>query len=290
MKAALRILQFHTGFSMLLIALLSGCGQDTEPDKQQTPDSVSTLPAMDSFRVTPNGLRYVHHEDKSGPHPQKGDIVRMDMLLRTADRHLMNTFVGEKNYFMTVKEPAFKGDIVEILPQLSEGDSVTAKTLATYLYQGRVPPQIGQYDTVYTHIKILGFFNEREALLNHITRQGHRVDTLQTGLYRTFFQRGQGKAIAKGDSVVMQYTGSLLNGTVFNTSRNKAKPLAFTYGKKDLLKGLSMGLKGLKPGAHVKLFMTSDYGYGKGGARPIIVPFSPLIYDIKVMKVMSKPA
>ncbi len=275
---------------LLLSSLFPACHFNNDTESNGKADSVNSFPSDDALKKTANGLSYIIHEKHEGPSPENGEVVKMDMLIQTRERDLMNTFVGDKNYFMVVKEPAFRGDIVEILPSLSEGDSVTAKTLASYLYQGRVPPQIGRYDTVYTHFKILGFFNEEEELQKYIQKKGHEVDTLEKGLYRAFFENGQGDSISEGDSVVMEFTGRLLSGKVFNTSANKSEPLAFTYGQKDLIKGLEMGVKGLKPGAHVKIFMTSEYGYGKEGARPHILPYSPLIYDIKVLKVMQTPS
>ncbi len=284
-------MKFHflIGFGLGFFLLIGGCGDDVTEKASNNSDTLKALPSEDSFKVTDNGLRFVLHQNKSGPTPGKGDVVRMDMLVRTKDRHLMNTFVGEKDYYMVVKNPTFKGDIVEILPDLSKGDSVTTKTLASYLYQGRVPPQIGRTDTVYTHFKIQGFFNEKKQLLGYINRKGHNIDTMENGLYRTFFEKGRGNPINNGDSVIMEFTGKLLDGTVFNTTTNKPEPMMFTYGEKDLLEGLKKGIKGLKPGAHIKLFMISDFGYGKEGARPLIVPYSPLVYDIKIVKVMEPP-
>lgn len=275
---------------LLIVFLFTACDINNGGESNGKTDSLNSLPSEGALKKTDNGLAYIIHESHEGPTPEKEDVVKMDMLIETKQRDLMNTFVGDKNYFMTVKEPAFRGDVVEILPRLSEGDSVTVKTLASYLYQGRVPPQIDRYDTVYTHFKIQDFFNEVEELQAHIQKQGHRVDTLEKGLYRTFFKKGQGNSISDGDSVIMEFTGQLLSGQVFNTSANKSEPLVFTYGKKDLIKGLEIGLKGLKPGAHIKVFMISDYGYGNEGAQPHILPYSPLIYDIKVLRVMQQPA
>ena len=286
MKRFLKVLAGYlviTGF-----ILITGCGDKQKGENGTTGNDTLALPAMDSFRTTGKGLKYIIHVNKPGPSIKVGDVIRMDMLIRTKERHLMNTFVQEKDYYEEVKEPSFPGDIAELYPLLSEGDSVTTKILASKLYKGRVPMQIDYYDTVYTHIKVKGFFNEKKQLLSYIREKGHAVDTLEDGLYRTFFKQGYGNAIAEGDSVVIHLTGHLLDGSLFQQT-DKNNPMAFTYGKKNLLEGLKKGLNSLKEGAEVKLFMTSDYGYGDAGARPHILPFSPLIYEINIIEVIEKP-
>lgn len=266
---------------------LVSCSNPEKKDKKGTKIDSTGSKAL-SFQETPNGLKYHFHSSHDGPSPDSGDVVRLEILLETPARDLMNTFVKPEDYYEEVKPPAFKGDMVEILPEVSKGDSLTLRMPAAQLYKGRVPPQIGYYDTVFTRLKVLHFFNENEELLNYIADKNYKVDTLEKGLYQATMEKGTGHRIGKGDSVVLDLVGYLMDGQPFQRTRD-GKPMTFNYGEKDLLKGLKIGLKGLKPGAHVRLFMTSDYGYGEKGARPYIIPFSPLIYDLKVKKVIPPP-
>lgn len=284
-----------TGFKLscwmaLLLVCSYGCDQsqpegDQKKANKTVNDGLTALP----FKETPNGLQYHFHERHEGPRPDSGDVVRMEILLKTPERDLINTFIKSEDYYEQVKPPKFKGDMVEILPRVSKGDSLTLRMPAAQLYKGRVPPSIGYYDTVYTRVKVINFFNENTELLNYIADKNYQVDTLQKGLYRSMIEEGRGQGIGKGDSVVLDLLGYLMDGQPFQRTSDD-QPMTFTYGEKDLLKGLKIGLKGLRPGAHVRLFMTSDYGYGQKGARPYIIPFSSLIYDIRVKKVISNPA
>jgi FKBP-type peptidyl-prolyl cis-trans isomerase len=282
---------FNRGLVLLIcFSFLFSCGNpDAEKKDEERTESDTTGLAALPFQETPNGLKYHFHSRHDGPSPDSGDVVRLEILLETPDRDLMNTFVKPEDYYEQVKPPAFKGDMVEILPKVSKGDSLTLRMPASQLYKGRVPPQIGYYDTVFTRLKVINFFNEKEELLAYIADKNYEVDTLQQGLYQTTMEKGTGNRIGKGDSVVLDLVGYLMDGQPFQRTRED-EPMTFTYGEKDLLKGLKIGLKGLKPDAHVRLFMTSDYGYGEKGARPYIIPFSPLIYDLKVKKVIPSQA
>lgn len=272
-------------FFLLLIGITACRGAGTNEDKEAEKAKSSGNPP--SFKETANGLGYHFHTKNQGETPDSGDVVRLDILLETPERDLMNTFVKDENYYEEVKPPGFKGDMVEILPRVHEGDSLTLQMPASQLYKGRVPPQIDYYDTVYTHVKVLNFFNEKEELLTYIADREYRVDTLSDGLYRTIMDKGVGPGIDKGDSVVLDLTGYLMDGQPFQRT-SPEDPMAFTYGEKDLIDGLKKGLNGLPEGSHIRLFMTSDYGYGKAGARPYIIPYASLIYDIKVKQVITQ--
>ena len=284
----------HVGLSVLLAMAafasgMTGCDQSGQTRQQQTDSSEKQGLEPLPFKTTPNGLQYHFHKKHDGPSPDSGDVVRLEILLETPDRDLINTFIKPEDYYEEVQPPAFKGDMAEILPKVSKGDSLTLRMPASQLYRGRVPPRIGYYDTVYTRVKVINFFNENKELIGYIARKNYQVDTLRKGLYRSRMASGTGNAIGEGDSVVLDLVGYLMDGQPFQRTTDD-NPMTFTYGQKDLIKGLKLGLKGLRPGAHVRLFMTSDYGYGKKGARPYIIPFSSLIYDLKVRKVISQPA
>lgn len=270
--------------------LLMGCGNDgSEESDQGKADTMQRHSGLD-YDTTERGLLYKKYTDLNGPTPEKGDVVRTDILVRTKDRHLMNTFVDDKNYFFEVEPPQFKGDVAELLPRLTEGDSVIAKSEAQYVYRGRVPPQIGRYDTVYTTLKIREFFNEKTALLEYIDAVDGRVDTIEEGLYVNFVEKGNGPRIKEGDSVVMKLKGHLLDGTVFRNTREEKRDYGFVYGKQNLLPGIDSVVRISREGTQAKVFMVSEYGYGHGGARPLILPFSPLIYNLKVVEVIKQPA
>lgn len=277
-----------TAYWLCLVTLLfcSACQQDSSSDAggNTSADSSGLKPL--SFQETENGLQYHFHTQQEGPTPDSGDVVRLDILLETPNRDLMNTFVKKENYYEQVKPPSFKGDMVEILPQVSRGDSLTLRMPAPQLYKGRVPPQIDYYDTVYTRVKVLNFFSEKEELLTYIKDRDYVVDTLKNGLYRTVMEHGAGPRIRTGDSVVLDLVGYLMDGQPFQRT-SADEPMTFTYGEKDLIKGLQIGLNSLAEGTHIRLFMTSDFGYGKKGARPYIIPYSSLIYDIKVKQVIK---
>ena len=69
-----------------------------------------------------------------------------------------------------------------------------------------------------------------------------------------------------GDLVSVDYTGTLQDGTVFDSSRPAGKPLQFRLGGSQVIKGFERGIVGMKPGGVRRVTIPPDLGYGKGRA------------------------
>jgi peptidylprolyl isomerase len=113
---------------------------------------------------------------------------------------------------------------------------------------------------------------------------------LSDDLYVTDVTVGTGKTIASGDSVTVNYTGWLKDGTQFDTSVGKA-PFAFKIGRSEVIGGWDQGLIGVKAGGTRRLVIGSFLGYGATGAgcAPFqtpqckVPPGATLIFDVTVV-------
>ena len=84
----------------------------------------------------------------------------------------------------------------------------------------------------------------------------------------------------------MQYTGSLTNGKIFDSSRNPGRSaFQFTLGAGQVIKGWDEGLKGVCVGEKLKLTIPSDLGYGARGYPPVIPGGATLIFDVEVVNI-----
>eukprot|EP00095_Tigriopus_kingsejongensis_P010641 maker-scaffold841_size89765-snap-gene-0.14 protein:Tk10641 transcript:maker-scaffold841_size89765-snap-gene-0.14-mRNA-1 annotation:"hypothetical protein CAPTEDRAFT_149447" len=92
----------------------------------------------------------------------------------------------------------------------------------------------------------------------------------------------------KGDTLKMHYTGSLEDGTEFDSSIPRGEPLSFTLGSGQVIKGWDKGLLGMCEGEKRKLVIPSHLGYGDSGSPPKIPGGATLIFEVELIKVERK--
>lgn len=113
------------------------------------------------------------------------------------------------------------------------------------------------------------------------------VKTTGSGLSYTVLAAGkEGKHPKMGESVTVHYTGWLVNGTKFDSSRDRGAPSEFVLG--EVIPGWNEALQLMTVGARWKLMIPPDLAYGAGG-RPGIPPNSTLIFDVELLDFKSLP-
>lgn len=98
-------------------------------------------------------------------------------------------------------------------------------------------------------------------------------------------QIGTGAEAKPGQSVSVHYTGTLTNGSKFDSSRDRNEPFEFALGAGMVIKGWDQGVAGMKVGGRRKLTIPPELGYGPMGYPPVIPPNSTLIFDIELIEV-----
>ncbi len=96
---------------------------------------------------------------------------------------------------------------------------------------------------------------------------------------------GTGAEAKEGSTVKVHYTGTLKNGTKFDSSRDKGEPFEFTIGAGQVIKGWDKGVVGMKVGGIRKLTIPYDLAYGEEGKPPTIPPRATLLFDIELLEV-----
>ena len=81
----------------------------------------------------------------------------------------------------------------------------------------------------------------------------------------------------------MHYTGRLMDGTVFDSSRSRQRPFTFTLGVGMVIRGWDEGVKQMKKGQRAVITCPPEYAYGAYGAPPRIPPNATLQFDVEVL-------
>jgi len=96
---------------------------------------------------------------------------------------------------------------------------------------------------------------------------------------------GKGGEAHPGDTVRVHYTGSLVDGTTFDSSRPRGTPFEFKVGAGQVIRGFERGVVGMRVGGVRKVTIPPEMGYGRKGAPPVIPPNATLIFEIELLDV-----
>lgn len=118
------------------------------------------------------------------------------------------------------------------------------------------------------------------------TKEG--VVTLPDGLQYKILQEGTGPKPIFTDSVTVNYRGTLLNGTEFDSSYKRGQPA--TFNVTGIIKGWTEALELMPVGSKWQLFIPSDLAYGPSGRPPVIGPNSMLVFEVELVSIQPKPA
>ena len=109
---------------------------------------------------------------------------------------------------------------------------------------------------------------------------------MDNGLIIENIEIGDGTEAQDYNKVVVNYTGKLEDGSIFDSSLNPGRgPFTFTLGVGSVIKGWDIGVKGMKVGGRRRLTVPPELGYGNNGAGNVIPPGATLIFDVDLLEV-----
>lgn len=115
--------------------------------------------------------------------------------------------------------------------------------------------------------------------------KGKDAVTTPSGLKYIEIKEGDGAIPKKGQTVVVHYTGTLEDGTKFDSSRDRNQPFSFKLGVGQVIQGWDEGLSTMKVGGRRQLIIPPELGYGARGAGGVIPPNAKLIFDVELLKI-----
>lgn len=109
--------------------------------------------------------------------------------------------------------------------------------------------------------------------------------TTDSGLKYVELKESDGATPTTGQTVVVHYTGTLEDGTKFDSSRDRNSPFQFRIGVGQVIKGWDEGVGTMKVGSRRKLIIPPELGYGPRGAGGVIPPNATLIFDVELLRI-----
>ena len=114
------------------------------------------------------------------------------------------------------------------------------------------------------------------------------VVSTESGLQYMLLADGKGDAAKDGDTVSVHYTGSLLDGSKFDSSLDRNQPLTIVLGEGMLIPGWVEMLRLMKAGDRARVWIPSTLGYGERGSPPVIPGNSMLIFEMELLDIKAK--
>lgn len=106
---------------------------------------------------------------------------------------------------------------------------------------------------------------------------------IKSGLLYLPVSPGQGEAVKAGDRVSVHYTGRLESGKQFDSSLDRGRPIRFSVGRGEVIKGWDLGIVGMKKGEKRRLLIPYPLAYGVNGYPGVIPPKAALIFDVELV-------
>ncbi|PRD54516.1 FKBP-type peptidyl-prolyl cis-trans isomerase [Sphingobacterium gobiense] len=288
-----------------------------------------------NFKKGDGGLEYNIVKDAGAEKAQPGDLLSVDMIV-TSDRKdslLQSTYdIGLPQIVNIAPDSIpglYAGDYNSMFKMLGEGDSaifrldldtMAAKTgqpkpefadkYATFKVKVRKHFKKGDLTDSAMYAQVDEYFKteietlkqaEEGKLANYIAKNKLDPKKTDSGLQYVVKEEGSGNKPALGDTVVVNYTGSLVSGTIFDTNdadvakkenvfnpMRQYEPIRFRVGHDPVIQGWTEGLQLLSKGSKATLLVPSSIGYGeRGGGK--IPPYAPLVFDVELVDIVPGP-
>lgn len=157
-----------------------------------------------------------------------------------------------------------------------------AAIFSTCLLSDAKAQTLNDLETVFSKMPVRDMAIEAYLRDNQIFNAQGTVD----GIYYTVSEVGQGRVAVPGDYVTVHYTGTLLDGSKFDSSKDRNSPFSFQIGTNRVIQGWEKGIPLFPVGGKGTLYLPSSLAYGERAVGGRIPANSPLIFEIEMLDVL----
>ncbi len=275
--------------------------------------------AYKGYTQTESGLYYKLQMIGDGKRkPSIGEYLQLVITYKTENDSIFMDTYSMNDIGMVVlpfNHSSFHGSFEEGLSTMNEGDSVSfivdAEPLFSQFFKAKLPLFLKPGSKVKMDIKLYKIFTESdyqaelkryEAIVEDRDIEEQRkiqvfIDNntpsyskLANGMYYLPITQGTGTNPERGDKIKIHYTGSFLNGKIFESTYDRTQPLEFTCGEQgQVIIGLESAICLMNEGAKAKFIIPSHLAYGEeGSSTGIIPPYTTVIYEIELLNLTKK--
>lgn len=288
--------------------------QQKELDEMEAEEAINLAAYIEKNNVSvqplESGLIFIETAKGSGKKPKEGDVVKVHFKVSELDG---KTFFSSFEQGEPMRWEAGKifdnPGATEALNLMSVGGKATAIVPSSIGFGGQGRSQmVAPFTTLIYNFEIVSFQTKaeydkevekekREAEAMSAKAQGDELGKLAqyiknnkitakptaSGLYYLETIAGTGEKPVPGKTVSVHYTGTLLDGTKFDSSVDRGQPFEFVLGQGQVIQGWDEGIAMMKKGGKAKLIIPSAIAYGPQGRMPTIPPSATLIFDVELI-------
>jgi FKBP-type peptidyl-prolyl cis-trans isomerase len=143
-----------------------------------------------------------------------------------------------------------------------------------------------ELDSALNAEKLARMEKENLEISEYISKNGLDMKPTENGVRSTFYQHTEGTPIVDGAKVRFHFIGRLLNGIEFINTYTMGSPVVVIVGREDIDPPyMNELLKQMREGEKASFLLPYAYGFGEGGIKDLVPPFSTLLYEINILKV-----
>jgi len=234
-----------------------------------------------TFTSTETGLKYKIIKKGEGEYPKDGDRVWVHYNAKfindsiydsTSDKGPIDAYLGRgqliKGWEEGLKLIKPKGSIILIVPP-------------ELAYGNKKQKGIPENSILVFEIALLQV--DKGNSIKPFSVEDKKIRKGKKKLKYYIVKEGEGENANYGDNVYINYTGYLPDGTIFDSSYKKNKPVKITVGRNQVFKGLDMGLLLMNKGCKIKLIIPSGLAYGEKGLGNIVPPNTDITVDVELV-------